>query len=389
MEGREVMPNEQIDLERYSRQIMLPEIGLEGQKRLLASSVLIVGAGGLGSPVALYLAAAGVGTIGLIDPDNVDRSNLHRQVLFSDDSVGEPKVEQAASRLLAMNPDLSVRTYRERLTPENGARIVGEYDVIVDGADNFATRYLCNDVAVETGTPLIHGSIYRFEGQVSVLAMEPGPCYRCLYPTPPEPGSVPSCGEIGVLGLLPGLVGTVMATEAVKVLLSLGIPLVGRLLMYDALSMSFRELTIERDPGCPACGENRTLGAVKTFDYGTFCGVTEAGVHQQNEIDMKSIEVADLARMREDGVEHILIDVREPNEYEHANIGGTLIPLGEIAERKEEIPKEGRVIVMCRSGGRSGQACAIMQAAGWENVENLNGGILAWSSKIDSTIPSY
>ncbi len=353
----------------------------------------MVGTGGLGSPAALYLAAAGVGRIGLVDGDRVDRSNLHRQILFGDASVGESKVEVAAARLRELNPEVDIVQFDVRITRENAEDIVGAgaWDAIIDGADNFPTRYLCNDIAFLSGIPLIHGSIFRFEGQATVLNHRGGPCYRCLYPTPPEAGTVPSCGEIGVLGLLPGIVGTIMATEAVKVILSIGTSLSGRLLMYDALSMKFRELHFDRDPDCRLCGDSPAVTSVDSFDYGTFCGEpSDKNVHAKSEdVRMNSITVEELAALRNDGTDHVLIDVREPNEYEFANIGGTLIPLGEIAERKDEIPNDTRVVVMCRSGGRSGQAVAMLNAAGWTNVENLTGGILAWADKVDTSMPKY
>lgn len=381
------------DLSRYSRQIILPEIGIQGQRKLSESSVLLIGAGGLGSPAALYLAAAGVGRIGLVDGDRVDRSNLHRQVLFSDASVGESKVEVAAERLLDLNPEIEVVTFDTRITRENAARILrsGPWDVIVDGADNFPTRYLCNDIAVLHDIPLVHGSIYRFEGQATVLNLGGGPCYRCLYPEPPETGTVPSCGEIGVLGLLPGIIGTIMATETVKLILSIGESLSGRLMMYDALSMKFRELHFDKFPECRLCGDAPTISSVESFDYGTFCGeISDMNRNQKKpEKSMKSITVNELAALREAGTEHVLIDVREPNEYEFANIEGTLIPLGEIADRKDEVPTDKRVVIMCRSGGRSGQAVAMLEAAGWTNVENLSGGILAWADNVDRSIPKY
>ena len=381
-----------IDLTRYSRQVILPEIGPAGQQRLAESAVLLVGTGGLGSPIALYLAAAGIGHIGLIDGDRVDRTNLHRQILFDDHHVGESKVGTAAERLRQMNPEVRITTFDEALTAESSSRVMGScaWDVIVDGADNFATRYLCNDLAVLSGIPLVHGSIYRFEGQVTLLNHQDGPCYRCLYPDPPEPGSVPSCGEVGVLGVLPGVIGTLMGTEAIKVALGVGRSLAGRLLLYDALDLSFRELHFDRDRSCAVCGPERTISAVESFDYGTFCGVSHyRNSEMSTEEHMKSISVEELAELREKGTEHVLIDVRESNEYEFANIGGELIPLGEVAARKDEIPRDTRVIVMCRSGGRSSQAVSMLEAGGWTNVENLSGGILAWADKVDTSIPKY
>ena len=399
--AREVIPRSSAceDVSRYSRQTMLPEIGPTGQKRLGDSSVLLIGAGGLGSPAALYLAAAGVGRIGLVDGDRVDLSNLQRQILFGTSDAGESKVERGGARLHDLNPHIEVRLYDEPIHSGNAEEILkdGPYDVIVDGADNFQTRYLCNDLAVLNGIPLVHGSIYRFEGQATILGHDAGPCYRCLYPEPPEAGSVPSCGEIGVLGVLPGLIGTIMATETVKLILGIGQTLSGRLLLYDALTMRFRELLTESDPDCPVCGTNPQITTVATYDYGNFCGVGVIGrngtgiTHKQGDADMSipAITVEELDRMRKDGEEHTLIDVREQNEYDFANIGGTLIPLGQVPDRLDEIPEDGRVIVMCRSGGRSSQAVAIMQSAGRRNVENLTGGILAWSDRIDPSVPKY
>lgn len=383
-----------LDPVRYSRQTMLPEIGPSGQQALLESSVLLVGAGGLGSPAALYLAAAGVGRIGLIDSDAVEISNLQRQVLFVTGDEGRRKVVAGGERLTELNPDIEVVAIPERLTAANGGTILrdGSWDVIIDGADNFETRYLCNDLAILHGLPLVHGSIFRFEGQATLFGAKDGPCYRCIYPQPPAPGSVPSCGEIGVLGLLPGLIGTVMATECVKVILGIGDTLSGRLLMYDALAMRFREIALERDPACPLCGENRTIDAVESFDYDYFCGRTTGNTTESTEdsaMAIPAITVEELERMRKEGEEHTLIDVREDNEYAFANIGGEHIPLGEVQDRIDEIPETGRVIVMCRSGGRSSQAVAMLQAAGRDNVENLSGGILAWSEKVDPSVPKY
>ena len=378
---------------RYSRHIMLPEIGEEGQKRLKESSVLLVGVGGLGSPAALYLAAAGVGRIGLVDGDRVDESNLQRQVIYTVSDRGEGKAEVAARRLAELNPEIRIESHECRLTPENGTEIASEYDMILDGADNFSTRYLCNDLAVLLNKPLVHGSIFKFEGQVSVFGLDDGPCYRCIYPDPPPEGSVPSCGEIGVLGILPGIVGTLQATESLKLMLGLGSPLSGRILLYDSLQMAFRELRVRRDPDCPVCGDHPKIHDLSSYDYGELCLATDrqSQHHKRRRTDMsvRSISVEELAQWREEGKEHTLIDVREPNEYEFANIGGTLIPLSEVQSRMDEIPEEGDVVIMCRSGGRSGQAAAMLSAAGRTNVINLTGGILDWADKVDSSIPKY
>ena len=380
---------------RYSRHIMLPEIGESGQRRLKEGSVLLIGAGGLGSPAALYLAAAGVGHIGLVDPDTVDDSNLQRQVLFGTDDQGNAKTDAAYKRLTHLNPHIQVSTFQEYFNAENGLKIAEDYDIILDGADNFSARYVSNDVAVLLGKPNVHGSIYRFEGQVSVLnggeGDARGPCYRCMYPDPPDPGTVPSCGEIGVLGVLPGIVGTLQATEALKLLLGIGEPLIGRLMLYDALAMSFRELRVARDPNCPICGEDPQISDLSDYDYPNLCltGEDSPTDNRTNAMSIPEISVEELARMRNENVPHTLIDVREPSEYEVANLGGTLIPLGEVQARMDEIPAEGEVIVQCRSGGRSGQAVSMLMAAGRTNVKNLAGGILAWSDKIDPSVPKY
>jgi len=376
------------ELTRYSRHIMLPEIGETGQRRLKEGSVLLIGAGGLGSPAALYLAAAGVGHIGLVDPDNVDESNLQRQVLYGTSDRGEPKTERARRRLLDLNPNIHISTWREWFTPENAPDIARDFDIILDGADNFSARYLSNDTAVLLDKPNVHGSIYRFEGQVSVFKKGDGPCYRCMFPDPPEAGTVPSCGEIGVLGVLPGIVGTLQATEAIKLLLGIGETLIGRLLMYDALSMRFRELRVPRDPACPICGDHPQISDLSDYDYPNLCLTGTAPIqNREGSMGIPEISVEELARMRDEGVPHTLIDVREPMEYEGANIGGTLIPLGQLSARIDEIPAEGDVIVHCRSGGRSGRAVAMLMAAGRANVRNLAGGIHAWSDRIDPSLP--
>lgn len=379
---------------RYSRHIMLPEIGEEGQRRLKEGSVLLIGGGGLGSPAALYLAAAGVGHIGIIDPDTVDQSNLQRQILYGTSDQGEAKSTAARRRLRDLNPHIEISTWTDLFSVSNGMEIARDFDIILDGADNFSARYLSNDVAVLSGKPNVHGSIFRFEGQVSVLngknGGEQGPCYRCMYPDPPEPGSVPSCGEIGVLGVLPGIIGTLQATEAVKLLLGIGEPLVGRLLLYDALAMRFRELRVPRDPDCPICGSQPQISDLSDYDYPNLCiAGSQQSTDRQHSMSIPEITVEELARMREEGVPHTLIDVRERNEYEFANLGGTLIPLGEVPARMDEIPAEGEVVIQCRSGGRSGQAVAMLMAAGRTNVKNLVGGILAWSDKIDPSVPKY
>ncbi len=369
---------------------MLPEIGEEGQRRLKGASILLVGGGGLGSPAALYLAAAGVGRIGIIDGDRVDESNLQRQVLYGVGDRGEAKVEAARRRLLDLNPEVEIEGIGELLTAENGMELASGYDIILDGADNFPTRYLCNDLSVLLKKPLVHGSIFKFEGQVSVFGYDDGPCYRCIYPEPPPEGTVPSCGEIGVLGVLPGIVGTLQATEALKLMLGIGTPLSGRILLYDSLQMSFRELRIGRDPDCPVCGKNPAIRSLSDYRYKELCLTGNYTTNRRTtDMSIPAITVEELAQWREEGKPHTLIDVREPNEYEFANIGGTLIPLGEVQNRMDEIPTEGDVVLMCRSGGRSGQAVAMLAAAGRTNVKNLTGGILAWADKVDPSVPKY
>ena len=376
---------------RYSRHIMLPEIGEEGQQKLKESSLLLVGAGGLGSPAALYLAAAGVGRIGVVDGDVVDESNLQRQVLYGTSDRGEAKAEVAGRKLSDLNPDIEIEVLAEELTPENGVEIVSSYDILLDGADNFSTRYLCNDLSVLRKKPLVHGSIYKFEGQVSVFGLEDGPCYRCLYPEPPLEGTVPSCGEIGVLGVLPGIIGTLQATEAIKLFLGLGKPLSGRILLYNALHMSFRELSVEPDPACPICGRNPSITELADYRYNELCLTRDKENRNKSKerMSIPAITVEELAQWREEGKPHMLIDVREQNEYDFANIGGRLIPLGEVRSRINEIPEDGDVVIMCRSGGRSGQAVKMLTTAGRTNVKNLTGGILAWADSIDSSIPKY
>ncbi len=381
------------EVRRYSRHLLLPEIGPEGQKRLKGSRALLIGAGGLGSPLALYLAAAGVGTIGIVDADVVDESNLQRQVVHGTSSLGRRKVESARERMLDINPMIDVIAHDEPFTGSNAMRIATGYDILIDGTDNFPTRYLSNDVSVFLGIPNVYGSIFRFEGQVSVFWGARGPCYRCLYPSPPPPGMVPSCAEGGVLGILPGVIGSLQATEAIKLLLGIGEPLIGRLMLYDALEMRFRELKLRKDPACPVCGENPTI--TEPIDYEQFCGVPahdrslSTQQHNEETMPVPEISVEELARIRESNEPHILIDVREPHEYQIANLGGTLIPLGQVAERASEIPQEGRVIIHCRSGARSGQAVQYLQTLGYNNLENLAGGILAWADRVDPSVAKY
>lgn len=387
------------EIRRYSRHLLLPEIGMQGQRRLGGSSVLLIGAGGLGSPVALYLAAAGIGRLTIVDPDVVDESNLQRQILHGTAALGRPKIDSARERLADINPFTEVVTIGEPFTSANAMEVARGHDLIIDGTDNFPTRYLSNDVAVLLGMPNIYGSIFRFEGQVSVFWAERGPCYRCLFPEPPPPGMVPSCAEGGVLGILPGVIGTLQATEAIKVLAGIGEPLIGRLMLYDALAMSFRELRVPKDPTCPICGTHPTITA--PIDYEAFCGVPsydgstyESTIEHHSDggtrnMAVREITVEELAKLRESGEPHTLIDVREKNEYEVANIGGTLVPLSELQSRATDVPREGRVIVHCKAGVRSKTAIEFLQAQGYDNLENLQGGITAWSERVDPSVPKY
>ncbi|MGD0346854.1 MAG: molybdopterin-synthase adenylyltransferase MoeB [Terracidiphilus sp.] len=376
------------ELSRYSRHLILPEVGEEGQRKLKAARVLCVGAGGLGSPLALYLAAAGVGTLGLVDFDVVDASNLHRQIIHSTADIGRKKLDSAAEKLKALNPNLNVIKHDTLLSSANALDILNDYDVIADGTDNFPTRYLVNDACVLLGKPNAYGSIFRFEGQASVFATKDGPCYRCLYPEPPPPGLVPSCAEGGVLGILPGLVGVIQATETIKLILGKGSTLVGRLLLVDALNMRFRELKLRKNPECPVCGAHPTV--TQLIDYQQFCGNVPA---TKEEIKMKNgvpqITVAELKRRIDAGEDPFILDVREPFEYQIANIGGKLIPQNEVPQRLNEIDRDREIVVQCKSGGRSQRIAEFLKQSGYPDVVNLAGGILAWSSEIDSTVPKY
>jgi sulfur-carrier protein adenylyltransferase/sulfurtransferase len=376
------------ELSRYSRHLILPEVGEEGQRKLKAARVLCVGTGGLGSPLAFYLAAAGVGTLGLVDFDVVDASNLQRQIIHSTADIGRKKLDSAAEKLKALNPDLNVVKHDTMLSSANALEILKDYDVIADGTDNFPTRYLVNDACVLLGKPNAYGSIFRFEGQASVFAAEDGPCYRCLYPEPPPPGLVPSCAEGGVLGILPGLVGVIQATETIKLILGKGAPLIGRLLLVDALNMRFRELKLRRNPECPVCGDHPTV--TKLIDYEQFCGIVPAAKEEpamRNGIPQ--ISVAELKRRRDAGEDVFVLDVREPFEYQIANIGGKLIPQGEVPQRLSEIDRDREIVVQCKSGGRSQRIAEFLKQAGYEKVANLAGGILAWSNEIDPSVPKY
>jgi len=376
------------ELSRYSRHLILPEVGEEGQRKLKAARVLCVGAGGLGSPLALYLAAAGVGTLGLVDFDVVDASNLQRQIIHSTADIGRKKLDSAAEKLKALNPEVNVIKHDTLLTSANALDILKDYDVIADGTDNFPTRYLVNDACVLLGKPNAYGSIFRFEGQAIVFATKDGPCYRCLYPEPPPPGLVPSCAEGGVLGILPGLIGVIQATETIKLILGKGATLVGRLLLVDALNMRFRELKLRKNPECPVCGTHPTV--TQLIDYQQFCGIVPA---TKEEIAVKNgvpqITVAELKRRIDAGEDVFILDVREPFEYQIANIGGKLIPQGEVPQRLAEIDRDREIVVQCKSGGRSQRIAEFLKQSGYPDVVNLAGGILAWSSEIDATVPKY
>jgi len=382
--GSVELSNEEIA--RYSRHLIMPEVALDGQKKLKAAKVLTVGTGGLGSPLALYLAAAGVGTIGIVDFDVVDESNLQRQIIHGTSDVGRPKVESAYDKLKDINPNVEVRVHEEALTSENALEIFEDYDVIVDGTDNFPTRYLVNDACVLLGKPNVYGSIFRFEGQASVFYAEEGPCYRCLYPEPPPPGLVPSCAEGGVLGILPGAIGTIQATETVKLILGIGEPLIGRLLLYDALTMRFREMKLRKDPDCPICGENPTV--TELIDYQEFCGIPQANAAEQ-ENGVPEITVEELKQKIDKGEDINVLDVREPHEYEVANIGVRLIPLGELPQRLAELEQDDILAIHCKTGARSARAVKLLQDAGFQNVYNVKGGITAWSEEIDPSVPKY
>jgi sulfur-carrier protein adenylyltransferase/sulfurtransferase len=369
---------------RYSRHLILPDVGLEGQRRLKGARVLLIGAGGLGSPAALYLAAAGVGTLGLVDFDVVDVTNLQRQILHGTADVGRPKLASAVDRIFDVNPHVHVEAFETQFTSKNALEILKDFDIVVDGTDNFQTRYLTNDASVLLGKPNVYGSIYRFEGQVSVFATDDGPCYRCLFPEPPPPGLVPSCAEGGVLGVLPGLVGTLQATEALKLILGIGEPLIGRLLLVDALGATFRTVHLRRDPNCPACGTHEIR---ELIDYDQFCGVSTVPSPSDT---IPEITPAELAAKRARGEDFDLIDVREPYELRIASIpDARLIPLGSLIEALPTLDSAREIVVMCRSGQRSGKAVKQLQAAGFRRVWNLAGGILRWSDEVDPTVQKY
>jgi len=376
------------DLSRYARHLILPEVGMEGQQKLKAARVLCVGTGGLGSPLALYLTAAGIGTLGLVDFDVVDTSNLQRQIIHSTKDVGRKKLDSAAEKLMALNPSIKIVKHETMLTSANALEILKDYDIVADGTDNFPTRYLINDACVLLGKPNVYGSIFRFEGQASVFATADGPCYRCLYPDPPPPGLVPSCAEGGVLGILPGLVGVIQATEVIKLILGKGESLIGRLLLVDALAMRFRELKLRKNPECPICGQHPTI--TQLIDYQQFCGIVpETPQEKSVKNGIPQLSVKELKRRIDAGEQVYILDVREPYEYQIAQIGGKLIPQNEVPQRLAEIDREREVIVQCHSGIRSQRVAEFLKQQGYSKVVNLAGGITAWANEIDPKMQKY
>ena len=385
------------EIKRYSRHLIMPEVGVVGQKKLKAASVLLIGAGGLGSPLAMYLAAAGIGRIGLVDYDVVSYSNLQRQVIHGTSDVGRPKLESAKDRIKEINPVVQVDTYEVPLTSENALDILTPYDVIIDGTDNFPTRYLTNDACVLLGKPNVYGSIFRFEGQASVFYAEEGPCYRCLFPEPPPPGLVPSCAEGGVLGVLPGTIGAIQTTEAIKLILGTGTSLIGRLLLYDALGMEFDEVRLRKNPNCPICGENPTV--TELIDYEEFCGMPAhdsslytAGVNGEILASVPQMSPAELKDLLDEGENIVILDVREPHEWAISNLGhlgAFLIPKGQVLERMGELDTAQDIVVQCRSGARSAEIVYLLQQHGFKKLHNLDGGINRWADEVDPSLPTY
>jgi adenylyltransferase/sulfurtransferase len=374
------------EVARYSRHLILPEVGMEGQLKLKRAKIAMIGAGGLGAPLGLYLAAAGVGRVGIVDFDVVDASNLQRQVIHGTSDIGRKKLDSAADSMRDINPNIEIDKFDTGLSSENALEILKDYDLVIDGTDNFPTRYLVNDACVLLKKPNVYGSIYRFEGQATVFAYEDGPCYRCLYPEPPPPGLVPSCAEGGVLGILPGIIGLIQATEAVKIILGVGETLKSRLLLYDALGMRFRELRLRRDPECPVCGLHPTV--TKLIDYQEFCGIKPMASEPAPVSD--AIDAIELKQKIDRGDKFVLLDVREPHEYQIARIpGAQLIPLGELPKRLNELDKNADIVAQCRSGMRSQKAVDLLKANGFQHVRNMTGGILAWSDKVDPSVPKY
>ncbi len=374
------------EIQRYSRHLIMPEVGMEGQLKLKKARVLTIGTGGLGAPLGLYLAAAGVGHLGLVDFDVVDTSNLQRQVTFTTADVGKSKSEAAKARLLALNPAIEIVSYDTRLTSENALDLFRDYDIIVDGTDNFPTRFLVNDACALLGKPNVYGSIFRFEGQATIFSYPGGPCYRCLYPEPPPPGLVPSCAEGGVLGVLPGIIGSIQAMETIKLILRTGDPLVGRLLLFDALAMRFRELKLKKNPECAVCGDHPTI--TKLIDYEEFCGIRGEEAPAMTD-GIQEITATDLKARQDKGEKIFILDVREPHEYQICNLNGKLIPLGELPRRVNELDSSTEMVVHCRSGKRSADAIHFLQTAGFKKLLNLKGGVLAWADEVDPKMPKY
>ena len=375
------------EITRYSRHLIMPEVGMDGQLKLKQAKVLCIGTGGLGAPLGLYLAAAGVGRIGLVDFDKVDLSNLQRQILFDTNDIGRPKIEAATNRLRNLNPDIQIDNFETRLTSENALDILKDYDIVVDGTDNFPTRYLVNDACVILGKPNVYGSVFRFEGQITIFGYPGGPCYRCLYPEPPPPGLVPSCAEGGVLGVLPGIVGAIQAAETLKLIIGKGEPLVGRLLLFDALAMRFRELKLRKNPECPVCGGHPTI--TKLIDYEEFCGIRGEESASPAQAVVPEISPRELKARLDRGDDLFILDVREPHEFQICNLGGHLIPLGELSRRVNELDSSREIVAHCRSGKRSAEAVEFLRSAGFRKVLNLKGGILAWSDEVDASVPKY
>ncbi len=377
------------EIARYSRHLIMPEVTLEGQKRLKASSILCIGAGGLGSPIALYLAAAGVGRMGLVDGDTVDFSNLQRQILHGTRDVGRKKLNSAKDRIREVNPNTQVDLYDTFFTSENAREIVEPYDIVIDGTDNFPTRYLSNDICVFLKKPNVYGSIFRFDGQCTVFAPHlGGPCYRCMFPEPPPPGMVPSCAEGGVLGVLPGIIGVMQAIEAVKLIIGIGEPLIGRMIAFDALKMKFREFKLRRDPKCPVCSANPTI--TDLIDYDQFCGIPQAKAAEEEEAHVPQISAPELKAKQDRGDKFVLVDVREPFEWDICRIpGAKLIPLGQLASRMSELDSADDIVLQCKGGARSARALRLLREAGFSKVTNLDGGITAWAEQVDTSVPKY
>jgi sulfur-carrier protein adenylyltransferase/sulfurtransferase len=377
------------EIARYSRHLIMPEVTLDGQKRIKAASVLCIGTGGLGSPIALYLAAAGIGRLGLVDFDVVDFSNLQRQILHGTDDVGRKKLNSARDRIKAINPNVQVDLHDMMFRSENAMQVVQDYDIVIDGTDNFPTRYLSNDVCVLTKKPNIYGSIFRFDGQCTVFAPHlGGPCYRCMFPEPPPPGMVPSCAEGGVLGVLPGIIGVMQAIEAIKMIIGIGDSLIGRLVSFDALKLRFKEFKIRKDPSCPICGEHPTIHEL--IDYDQFCGIPQADAEAAKELEVPTISATELKTKIDRKDKFVLVDVREPFEYDISRIPGSkLIPLGELPARLSELDSADDIVLHCKVGGRSAKALRILQEAGFRKLNNLQGGITAWSDEVDPSIPKY